>query len=44
MILAKASYQIGTNDNNYRERQSPHRALLEAVLGQVIDRNTSNRQ
>ena len=36
--LANASYQIVIEGSSYRERQSPHRALLEAKG--VIDRPT----
>ena len=36
--LANASYQIVIEGSSYRERQSPHRALLEAKG--VIDRTT----
>ena len=37
--LANASYQVVIEGNSYRERQSPHRALLEAKG--VIDQPTS---
>ena len=31
--LANASYQIVTEGSSYRERQSPHRALMSAAEG-----------